>query len=826
MSGCSGKEAYQTQFHPRKYLDTYMHQEPGSIGEKFVTFYLKELAEIFNSGKVKGKTLIDIGAGPCIYQQLSACEAFEEIIVTDFTDRNREEYEKWLKNKPGAFDWSKVVKQVCKLEGDRKTWTEKEEQLRKTITKVLKCDVLKKNPVDPVVLPQADCLLSSLCLEGACMDFESYLTGLKNITNLLKPGGHLVICGAFGGSFYMVGEVLFGGLTMYEDFFRDALNEAGYDIEKLELSVRPEGYVNEKADYAAYFVAQAKKRNVYIELVFSIPLMSLFPLSVLCPGKWKGRTLIDIGSGPSIYQLLSACDHFEEIITTDYPDLNREELDKRLKNDPEAFDWSPVVKPVCELKGDRCYVHRVCTMQTPSTAYGKHPPTQCFLWEEFESSSPDSNCHIHLQANSIPDGLKMLSLEPRSNSKIHGCIGRVSDWLGADAFKMLTLRHAQNGSCGGPACKFWPRGCPSLDPPPTTLDVPVDVADPEARSADKIEALMEWAEEERMPQSSPAGGGTESSKPEVVVNVASRLEEYCYRACTLREQQGRDAGRDRLNNSHCTREVRTFCRCKQSTMADFTGGDVYQKSFNPKAYLEGYFRFGEGSLGDEFLKFALKQYADTFMPGKLKGKTLIDIGTGPTIHQLLSACEHFEEIIATDYIDRNREELEKWLKNDPEAFDWSPVIKYVCELEGDREKWLEKQERLRRVVKQVLKCDVMKSNPLEPVQLPQADCLLSAECLEAACKDQDDCRSALKNMSTLLKPGGHLVLCGVLNTNYYMVGEVKFSSLYITKDLLQEALNKEGFVIEYFKTADREGKEMQEISDFSGSYLVVACKQH
>ncbi|KAG9460359.1 hypothetical protein GDO78_022382, partial [Eleutherodactylus coqui] len=70
-------------------------------------------------GKVKGDTLIDIGTGPSIYQLLSACEAFKNIIVSDFTDRNREEFNVWLKNQPGAFDWSSVINHVCQLEGDR-----------------------------------------------------------------------------------------------------------------------------------------------------------------------------------------------------------------------------------------------------------------------------------------------------------------------------------------------------------------------------------------------------------------------------------------------------------------------------------------------------------------------------------------------------------------------------------------------------------------------------------------------------------------------------------------------------------------------------------
>lgn len=71
-------------------------------------------------------------------------------------------------------------------------------------------------------------------------------------------------------------------------------------------------------------------------------------------------------------------------------------------------------------------------------------------------------------------------------------------------------------------------------------------------------------------------------------------------------------------------------------------------------------------------------------PDGLQGDVLIDIGSGPTIYQLLSACESFKEIIATDYTDQNLQELEKWLKKEPGAFDWSPVVTYVCELEGNR----------------------------------------------------------------------------------------------------------------------------------------------
>lgn len=60
---------------------------------------------------------------------------------------------------------------------------------------------------------------------------------------------------------------------------------------------------------------------------------------------------------------------------------------------------------------------------------------------------------------------------------------------------------------------------------------------------------------------------------------------------------------------------------------------------------------------------------------------------------------------------------------------------------------------MRQVVKQVLKCDVTQSQPLGAVPLPLADCLLSTLCLDAACPDLPAFCTALKNLSSLLKPG-------------------------------------------------------------------------
>uniref|UniRef100_A0A8C8RSD2 Uncharacterized protein n=1 Tax=Pelusios castaneus TaxID=367368 RepID=A0A8C8RSD2_9SAUR len=193
-------------------------------------------------------------------------------------------------------------------------------------------------------------------------------------------------------------------------------------------------------------------------------------------------------------------------------------------------------------------------------------------------------------------------------------------------------------------------------------------------------------------------------------------------------------------------------------------------------------------------------------PDVIKGDTLIDTGSGPTIHQLLSTCESFKEIIATVYTYQNLWELEKRLKNEPG---------------GNRYRGAEKEARLRKTVKQVLKCDVHKSNPLDPVVLPPADCLVSSLCLEAACKDLNIYRVALKNISSLLKPEEHLVLSGDLGCSFYIVGPQKFSCLVQRREVLSET----GFFIQEPEVLFRDDTIVNDCSDFSGMYFNIAYKE-
>lgn len=233
------KDTYQDIFDPEGYLHTYYNPKSGIlVVDGFLDFALKKLHEAFATRAVKGKTLIDIGHGPTIYQDLSACESFEEIIGADYTDRNREYYERSLRDEPGTFDWTNVIQKVCDMEGKGTSVEEKKKKLKNTVKKTLKCDVLKSNPLEPLVLPKVDCVMSLGCLECACSDLDTYRNVLKNVSSLLKIGGHIIITEVLNCSSYLSGGKRFSCLVLTEEFMRSALPETGFEIVDLEVIYR------------------------------------------------------------------------------------------------------------------------------------------------------------------------------------------------------------------------------------------------------------------------------------------------------------------------------------------------------------------------------------------------------------------------------------------------------------------------------------------------------------------------------------------------------------------------------------------------------------
>ncbi|XP_072012456.1 nicotinamide N-methyltransferase-like isoform X4 [Engystomops pustulosus] len=133
----------------------------------------------------------------------------------------------------------------------------------------------------------------------------------------------------------------------------------------------------------------------------------------------------------------------------------------------------------------------------------------------------------------------------------------------------------------------------------------------------------------------------------------------------------------------------------------------------------------------------------------------------------------------------------------------------------------DKEGKVRSALQHVVKCDLEKENMTEPIDLPLADCIITAVLLDYISKDQNDYIRYLRKFSKLLKPGGHLILIGVLDATYLTVGKDKFHILTYDEDFARKSLVGEGFVI------DRcEVKKRTNVSDFMDYKALIFIAAH
>ncbi|XP_078496171.1 nicotinamide N-methyltransferase-like [Lissotriton helveticus] len=228
---------------------------------------------------------------------------------------------------------------------------------------------------------------------------------------------------------------------------------------------------------------------------------------------------------------------------------------------------------------------------------------------------------------------------------------------------------------------------------------------------------------------------------------------------------------------------------------------------------------------DDAIERMLPSFNKIFSSGGVKGELLIELSYAPFFHWTFPACDYFSDVVLGGSTDQVVAVIEKWRRNEPGALDWSHVAKALCEHQGSSDASPETQNMLRSKITHVLKYDANKHNPLSPTILPQADCLILPHCLETHVTNKDGFCSALKNVSSLVKDEGHLILITCLDTTYYMVGGFKFPHLCMDESFIRQALGDANYVIKELQVFHRTVNQLYDVIDYSSVILVHAKKK-
>uniref|UniRef100_A0A0N4Z6K6 NNMT/PNMT/TEMT family protein n=1 Tax=Parastrongyloides trichosuri TaxID=131310 RepID=A0A0N4Z6K6_PARTI len=240
---------YNTEFDAEAYLKFYYSDEAMASGTRLSLFALPMFAHLIKEStpdSSKRQTLIDIGAGPTVYSAFCFREVVDKIYLTDYVQQSLDILNSW-KNETSNFDWKSVIRIIKRTEGGHPLTDSQferfESEARECVKRggIFKADVhseeicnWKENGIEEC---QFDILISVFCLESACSNHQQYRDCIRRLTNIIKPGGRLIMGSVIEDDSYNSGvssksgkPTIFTLLNLTQEYIKECLKENGMNM--------------------------------------------------------------------------------------------------------------------------------------------------------------------------------------------------------------------------------------------------------------------------------------------------------------------------------------------------------------------------------------------------------------------------------------------------------------------------------------------------------------------------------------------------------------------------------------------------------------------
>ena len=242
---------------PKDYLtDYYSVVEPDEL--QTIAFFVDAMRHV-----TPGEPILFYGVGPTLHHVFLAAGTASEIHLAEYLPANLREIERWLERDAGAHDWSAFVRYTLECEGlarptDEQV-SEREELTRAKITRLLRADARRADPLQDYDGGRYGTVISAYCADSATDDRTTWATFMTRITGLVRPGGVFVTAALRRSRVYLVGGKAFPSANVDEGDLRAVLEPEfeceGGSIETREL---PE---HESQGYSGIVLAWARRRT-------------------------------------------------------------------------------------------------------------------------------------------------------------------------------------------------------------------------------------------------------------------------------------------------------------------------------------------------------------------------------------------------------------------------------------------------------------------------------------------------------------------------------------------------------------------------------------
>lgn len=250
--------------------------------------------------------------------------------------------------------------------------------------------------------------------------------------------------------------------------------------------------------------------------------------------------------------------------------------------------------------------------------------------------------------------------------------------------------------------------------------------------------------------------------------------------------------------------------------------DTYEDDWVPQDYLKYYY-----STVNADEEHTVRFFADGLKEIKDAGDILY-FGCGPTLHHVFLAAPKARTIHLADYLKNNMDEVQRWLAGEIGAHDWRPFVHYTLTCEGNAQPSDEDVSEREQVTKSKItrllsETDVNDADPLGEEGAARYDTVISAYCADAVTTDKEIWRQYMRNIASMVAPGGHFLVSALGNTKEYHVNGKVFPCVNLSKEDMIDAL-KLDFVHDSIKVIEVTSLGEQEALGYTGIILARAQK--
>lgn len=245
---------------------------------------------------------------------------------------------------------------------------------------------------------------------------------------------------------------------------------------------------------------------------------------------------------------------------------------------------------------------------------------------------------------------------------------------------------------------------------------------------------------------------------------------------------------------------------------------TYIAAFDPHEYLYDY---GYGTPDAEGL-FTIR-FMITALQTMPAGFLALEFGGGPILYSAATLAAKAREIHFCDYLAANLKEIQKWLADEADAFDWRPYIKAVLAAEDSpiNEAAIDRRVAdIRQKVSRLMRCDALAQAPLgETGEL--YDLVVAHHCTDVAAESVAEWMRIMQNISALVAPGGWLLISVTTGTTCNTVGPTVFACVDLTDDDIFQGYLSAGYDADTFRLDKIAVAEEQE---YTGCVSAIARK--